>query len=733
MMRPRVWSAMVLVAVAAAAGAAQERVSLDTLVDRTIAEATGTPSYVWLDDGTALLYDRRVPASGRTLERLDPASGRRTPAVDQVKALASWAEALVGDEEAPPALPWPTEVHPSGRMALYEHVGDLFLLDLPSASVTRLTGTPAEETNPRLSPDGRAASYVRGSDLYVWLDGQGERRLTHDGSSTLRNGSLSWVYWEEIFGREDVATWWSPDGTAIAFLQSDESGVSESVFPEFEPATPKVIRQRYPKAGEPNPTVRLGIVELAGGAITWVALAEPAPEYVVRVDWLRDSRRLAVQTLDRRQQNLHLYLVDRASGAARPVLHESSETNLNIHDDLRFLAGGERFLWVSERSGHACLYLYGVDGTLVRQLTRGPLHLRASSGVAWVRGGVVAVDEAEGWVYFTAVDRAPIAPALYRVRLAGGDVQRVSSPGGTHRVSLDPTGQWVLDQVSGFAEPPSLVRTRADGSDQRVVTPPHRDLISRFGLVTPTFVTIPAADGFSLPATVVRPAKTPRRARLPVILYVYGGPSAPQVRDAWGRDVLWANLLAAEGYAVVTVDNRSATGLSKTLEDTSYLKLMSALEVSDLGAAVRWLKRQPWVDPERLGVWGWSGGGTFTLQLMTHTREFKAGVAVAAVTDFRYYDTVWTERLLGLPEENPEGYRAGAPANAAKNLHGRLLLIHGTWDDNVHPQNAWRMARELQQAGVPFEMMIYPLEQHGIRGATRHVYQTMLEFWKRWL
>jgi len=343
------------------------------------------------------------------------------------------------------------------------------------------------------------------------------------------------------------------------------------------------------------------------------------------------------------------------------------------------------------------------------------------------------VDEAGGWVYFTAVDGAPFAPALYRVSLAGGQAQRLSPPGGTHRVSLDPSATWVLDQVSSFGDPPSLVLVRADGSEPRVITPPNRELLTRFRLLTPAFLTIPAEDGFPLPATVVRPAKLRRGGRLPVIVYVYGGPSAPQVRDAWGRDLLWANLLASHGYAVVTIDNRSATGLSKTLEDTSHLKLMSAREVSDLEAAVRWLKAQSWVDPARVGVWGWSGGGTFTLQLMTHTREFRAGVAVAAVTDFRYYDTVWTERLLGLPADNPEGYRAGSPANFARDLHGRLLLIHGTYDDNVHPQNAWRMAWELQKAGIPFDMMIYPLEQHGLRGATRHVYQTMLEFWKRWL
>lgn len=726
----RVTTVALLLHAVAGAAPPPRRVTLDTLVDRTVTDAISTPSYLWLADGTALLYDRRLPPAERTLERFDPATGQRTPAVDPARALAAWGAVLEGEEKPPKGLPWPAEVHPSGTLALYLHLGDLFLLNLTDVSVTRLTRTPEEELNPRLSPNGQAVSFVRGSDLYVWEAGKGERQLTRDGSPTLRNGTLSWVYWEEIFGREDLASWWSPDGGAIAFLQTDEAGVSEAVFVEFEPATPKVIRQRYPKAGEPNPRVRLGIVDVASGAITWAALGEPAPEYVVRVNWLPHSQTVAVQTLDRAQQRLDLFWVDRRTGAARLVLTETSPTNLDLHDDLTFLAGGQRFLWSSERSGHACLYLYQEDGTPLGQLTQPPLHLRPSPGAAGARGAVVGVDEASGWVYFTAVDGAPYAPALYRVPLAGGEVQRVSPPGGTHRVGLDPTGRWVLDQTSSLRQPPALVLSRADGGGARTVTPPYLDIVARFALVTPSFLTIPAEDGFPLPATVVRPAGLGRR-RLPVIVYVYGGPSAPQVRDAWGRDLLWANLLAAEGYAVVTVDNRSATGLSKTLEDTSYRKLMSSFEVSDLQAAVRWLKRQPWVDPARVGVWGWSGGGTFTLQLMTHTQEFKAGVAVAPVTDFRYYDTVWTERLLGLPEENPEGYRRGSPANFAKQLYGRLLLIHGSYDDNVHPQNAWRLARELQQAGVSFDMMIYPLEQHGLRGVTRHVYQTMLEFWKR--
>ena len=704
--------------------------TVETIFSRPFTDAVSTPEHAWLDDGTLLLLDKRVPAEGRTLELYEPTTATRRPACDAAKALAS-LRALLG-EAAPTFLAWPDVVHPGGRTLLYLIDGDVFTLDVASSSFRRLTTTAVEEKCLSASPDGRQAAFVRENDLYVVDVASGkERRLTRDGSETVLNGTLSWVYWEEIFGRDDSATWWSPDGAAIAILQSDESRVDLSLFPEFEPATPKVQRQRYPKAGGANPTVRVGLIELASGKTRWVRLADPAPEYVMRVAWLPDSRRLAVQIADRLQRRLELVLVDRASGKTTTVLTETSPTSVTVSDDLTFVEGGRRFLWSSERDGRNHLYLYDIDGTLVRSLTPGEVVVRASSGVAWVRGGVVAVDEARHLVYFTASSGLPIAPALYRVSWDGGEVERVSRTQGTHRVAFDKATARFVDRVASFTTPPSLVLCGADGGEQAVITPPASEFLAPYRVQTPRFFTIPAADGFALPAQITTPRDFDPARRYPVIISVYGGPGAPTVLDDWQRDATFENVLLENGFVCMGIDPRSATGLSRTVQDTSYGKILAAYEVPDILAGVNWLRGQGWVDGERIGVWGWSGGGSTTLQLMTHSRAFKAGIAVAAVTDFRYYDTVYTESVMGLPKDNPEGYVAGAPATVAKDLSGRLLLVHGLYDDNVHPQNAWRFARELQKAGVIFEMMVYPLEKHGLRGVSTHVYGTMLEFWKR--
>ncbi len=729
-----VWVAPLLVVTWGLAASAEEPPSLTVAAafDRALGEATAVPQHRWLADDTVLLLDSRVPKESRTLEVFDPATGARRPACDAARALAS-LKALLGEGgKAPESLPWPASLTRDGRLAIYLFDDDLFALELASSEFRRLTRSRGAEKNPQLSPDGTHLSFVRDNDLFVLDLARGkERRLTRDGSPTVLNGTLSWVYWEEVFGRQDTASWWSPDSRAIAFLQSDEGAVGECVFPDFEPATPRLERQRYAKAGEANPRVRLGIVEVASGTVRWAKLGAPPPEYVMRVAWQGDGRTVFVQTVDRRQKRLDLVAVDRRTGEAEHVLHEESETSLVAADDLVLVEGGRFFVMSSERDGFNHLYLFTREGALVRSLTPGPLMVAASSTDPTVGGGVVAVDRATGSVYFTASSGMPWAPALYRTRLADGTVEKVSTEPGTHRVSVSPSGRFYLDAYSNTETPPGLYLHAMDGRRLATVAPPATEVVAPYRLQTPTFLTVAADDHVPLPAFLWKPRDFDPARRYPVIVEVYGGPAAPQVRNAWQRDAMFTNVLLEAGFVVFVIDPRSATGVSKTLADTSYGKLMSAYEVPDIVAGVRWLKSQRWVDPARVGVWGWSGGGTMTLQLLTHCQEFKAGIAVAAVTDFRYYDTVWTEARLGLPAENPEGYKAGSPANFARELHGRLLLIHGTGDDNVHPQNAWRFARELQLARIPFEMMIYPLEKHGIRGAAVHVHETMLEFWKR--
>jgi dipeptidyl-peptidase-4 len=695
---------------------------------RRIAEI---PSFTWCTDGTVLIYDDRRPEAERTFERLDPATGERRPALDMPRAVSSLAQAMA-KAPAGSALAWPAALDGTGRQAIYTFDGDLFLLELPSARFARVTDTPSEEKSVSFSPDGTRLAYVRDNDLYVYDIGKRtEIRATHDGSETTLNGTLSWVYWEEVFGRRDIGYWWSPDSRALAYLQTDESPVEIAYFVDFAPQYPRLIRQRYPKAGTSNPRVRVGIAEI-GGASAWIQITDEPFEYVIRVKWLPDSARVAVQTLTRNQERLELYFADRRTGASRRVLTETDPGWINSHDDLHFLADGRHFLWASERDGYMHLYRYTLDGRLVNQVTKGAWALASSGSAYWVRQSVVGIDEADGWVYFTAQERSSIEKHLYRVRFDGSAMSRLSTEDGVHRISLAPDTRHYLDVFSDSRSLPSLSLRRAGGALLRTIAPPRPERLAAFDIQYPEALTIPAADGFRMPAQLLKPRTLEPGRKYPVVIFVYGGPSAPTVANAWRGDLLFEQLLLREGFAVMRVDNRAATAISKRLENT-ILRRSGEPETADLLDAVRWLKAQPWADPDRIGVWGWSGGGTMTLNLMTRSKEFKAGIAVAPVTDWRYYDTKWAEAFMKLPSENPDGYDRTSLVKRARELHGRLLLIHGTYDDNVHPQNAHAFLDALIAAGKPVEAMIYPMRKHGIDdpAATAHIYKAMLEFWKR--
>ena len=690
------------------------------------------PSFAWLDDGTALLLDSSVPEEKRTIMRLNPKTGVQIPAVNAENALKS-LKSLVGESDAGKSLSWPIAFGPGGRLALYLLKDDIFLLDLAASQFMRITDSEAKEKSPGLSPDGKKIAFIRDNNLFIYdIEAKKAKQLTSDGSETLLNGTLSWVYWEEVFGRRDIGYWWSDDSQAIAFLQTDETPVSTSYFVDFKPDVARLVKQRYPQAGGNNPVVKLGVIETSDGKTAWPDFKAFPYEYIVRVKWLPDSRRLCVEALNRDQNVLDLYLVERSTGKLQPILKETDEGWINIHDDLYFLKDGQHFIWASGRDGYMHLYRYSMDGKLVNQVTKGNWAIHSSGGgVFWLRKAVEAIDEKEGQIYFSALDKSSIERHLYRINFDGTAMERLTKEDGTHEITFSPDAKYYFDAYSNISTLPSLALCKNNGQRVKVIAEPKPWQLAKFDMQYSTLFTIPARDGFPMPAELLKPKDFDPAKKYPVILNVYGGPSAPTVANAWRSSILFDQILLDKDFLVLQVDNRSATAISKKLENIILKDGYGTKELNDLLDAVTWLKKQAFVDPARVGIWGWSGGGTFTLLALTHSQEFKAGIAVAAVTDWRYYDSFWAEAFMKKPQDNAEAYDKTSLVKSAKNLHGRLLLVHGTYDDNVHPQNAWSFIDELVKAGKMFDLMIYPMRKHGISDdpAQIHLFNRMVEFW----
>ncbi|MDZ7372255.1 MAG: DPP IV N-terminal domain-containing protein, partial [candidate division KSB1 bacterium] len=435
------------------------RITVDWLVSGEPSRIEATAEYRWTDGDWAIYYDSRLPEAERTFERLDPQSGSRSPLLDARQALNSLRMQL-GDE-TPQNLAWPLAFDRAGRFALYQFRNDLFMLEIASATFKRLTNDEQEEGAPLLSPDGTAVAFIREHDLYMVDTQTGKlRRLTFDGSETLLNGEPSWVYWEEIFDHRDGLYWWSPDSRSLAFLQSDQSAVSVMTFVDFQPAQPRVLTQYYPKAGQQNPSVRLGIIEMDREGVVWADLPDEF-EYIVNIEWLPHSRSLAVLTIDRAQRRLDLHLVDRRTGAARRILSETDADWVDHYPPF-FLADGRRFIWTSERSGYAHLYLYDLDGRLIRRITAGEWSVLPFGMYASGEQPVLAVDEKSGWVYFLSNKDRSVERQLYRARLNGGRIERMTQEAGTHQPRFSRSGRYYFDRFSSASSLPGLTLRRDD-------------------------------------------------------------------------------------------------------------------------------------------------------------------------------------------------------------------------------------------------------------------------------
>ena len=591
------------------------------------------------------------------------------------------------------------------------------------ARLRRLTHDPAAESMPSFSPDGTLVAFVRDHDLsVVAVDGPREWALTRDGDADMLNGQLDWVYQEEIYGRGNFkGYWWSPDSSRLAYLQTDESPVLEFTVIDHLPYRLEVETTAYPKAGDRNPLVRLGVIPAVGGETVWVDLDRytPTDMLVVAVDWTPDGEQVAFQVQNREQRWLDLNLADAGTGMTTRLFQETSPAWVNVTGSPTWLDDGT-FLWLSERSGWQHLYHVEATGTLIGQVTDGEWELRTLHGV----------DEEAGWVYFSGTERSPIGSDLYRVRLDGSELTRLSERPGTHRVRFSPGFARYLDTWSDISTPPQVRVHASDGTEVRVVAENRVAALADYRLSSPEFLQVTTRDGFVMEAMMIKPPDFDPARRYPVLQHTYGGPHSQQVTNAWaGSAGMFYQLLAQHGIIVWVMDNRTASGKGAVSTWPVYQRF-GELELQDIEDGVAWLQQQPYVDGARIGIEGWSYGGFMTSYALTHSRSFVMGVAGGTVTDWRDYDTIYTERYMRTPQNNPEGYRQSSPRFDAQDLQGALLLLHGTMDDNVHLQNTLQFVYELQKAGKQFELMLYPRSRHGITdpALNTHLRHTMLDF-----
>lgn len=624
---------------------------------------------------------------------------------------------------------------PDGKRLLFPLGGELYLYDLDKsgkAAVRKLTHGEGFATDPKLSPKGGYVSFVRERNLWVidLADGKATQ-LTRDGSDTIGNGVAEFVADEEM--DRHTGYWWAPDDSAIAFARIDESPVPVQKRYEVYPDRTDVVEQRYPAAGDRNVQVRLLVAsvrdrEMAvwerkpgggrgahvrrlvpAGQTAEIDLGEEQDIYLARVDW-RDARRLTFQRQSRDQHKLELIEADLDSGRQRTLQTETSRTWVPLHNDLRFLKDG-RILWNSERSGYEHLYLLSEDGAEATALTSGD----------WPVDSVLAVDEAAGQIYFAAGKDSPTDAQVYRVPLAGGAIERLSRSEGIHNASFADNASVYVDNWSNPNTPPQLELYRNDGSriaalianDLGDPTHPYAPYLKAQRPVE--FGTLKAADGKTdLHYSLIKPTGFDPAKRYPVVVYVYGGPAAQSVKRTWAPD--FNQYLAQHGYVVFSLDNRGTPRRGAAFGGALYRK-QGTVEVADQLEGVKWLKSQPWVEGAKIGVYGWSNGGYMTLMMLAKASDqYACGAAGAPVTDWGLYDSHYTERYMGLPKTNPDGYREGRVLEHLDGLTSPLLLIHGMADDNVLFTNSTVLMSALQQRGKTFELMTYPGAKHGLRG-----------------
>ena len=690
-----------------------------TLDDFLQYHSPAAPDIIWSPDGKSFVYEENghlehcKAENGKckswiSLEKL--AAAAKTP---PASARFNWQNRRV----ASPQFQW----FPNNLDLLVSIKGDLFVVH-QDGRFDQVTSTEFEEEDPKLSPDGTEILYRRDQNLYVLdIAGRQVRQLTTDGSGTLLNGQLDWVYPEEL--EIHTASWWSPDSKQIAYLQFDIA--NEFVYPQAFLLPQRALSEpeRYPQAGTPNGRVRLGVISREGGATAWMKAGGSPDVLLARVAWLPDSSAVALEVLPRLQNSLDLLFANPVDGSVKTVVHEDSRDWINVVDNLEFLKSRPEFLWLSERTGFRHLYRYSNSGELLAQLTSGD----------WQATGITAVDESRRVIYYTSGEQSPLEQNLYRAGLDSPQFrhERLTTPGFDHEIQSNSDGSFFLDHFSNLTTAPETILRDGSGNPRMQLKQTEPKQFDHLALLAAEIIQVPTPDGASLYAKLIKPAGFQPNTKYPAIVDVYGGPGVQIVRNNWsGIDL--DQFLAARGYVVWQLDNRGSSGRGHAFESPIFHNL-GKQEVADQVLGLDYLIKMGFVDPDRIGITGWSYGGYMTIHsMLCAPGRFKVGIAGAPVTDWRNYDTIYTERYMGLPAQNPDGYDASSNVVNAGRLQGKLFIVHNLEDDNVLFQNTVQIANALEEADRPYFLQIYPQKTHGVTGIPRKaLYQSLVDFFDR--
>lgn len=701
----------------------KQNITLEDIWQKGTFAAKSVPGFNWMNDGrfySSLDEGNLVQhdvTTGQPVQTLVAATALQLPGQSQPLPVDGYS--FNADEQQ--------VLFSTATEAIYRRSSKstFYIYNRQSKQLTPLSQAPGKQLYATFSPDGKRVAFVRDNNLFVTdLATMRETAVTTDGVlNKIINGGTDWVYEEEFEFAQGFQ--WSPDSRYVAFYTFDESQVPEYNMQEWGALYPKDYRYKYPKAGEKNSVVSVSAYDVAAAKTTKLDVGPEQDQYIPRILWTQTPDLLSVRRMNRLQNKLEILHANAKTGQSQVVLTDTDKAYVEVNDDLRYLQGGKEFLFSSEKDGYRHLYLYTMGGKLVRQLTKGPWEITSIDGF----------DEKKGLVYYTSTEASPLQRHLYRVDLKGKGKTRLSETGrGTDAANMSADTRYYLNYHSEAGVPAVVsLRSGQDGKLVKVLedNAKLREKLGQYNLATPEFFSFKTSEGVELNGQMLKPTNFDATKKYPVLMHVYGGPGSQTNADSWGgTNYLWHQMLTENGYIVVIVDGRGTGARGAAFKKVTYANL-GKLETVDQGEGAKYLASLPYVDKARIGIWGWSFGGYMTALALTKNADlFKMGISVAPVTNWRYYDTVYTERFLKTPQENPAGYDDNSPVQHADKLKGKLLLVHGTGDDNVHFQNSVAFTDAMVKANKDYQTLYYPNRNHGIYGGTTrlHLYRQMTDF-----